>query len=86
MSISVSTQVKFVETNLDAFHNLFIKNILFSTFSSSNFKSFHGVFQIERVNLSASVQYFSIISTGSTQFHRLLLIFLPILSFTNQCK
>ncbi|MBT3728605.1 hypothetical protein HOG27_00570 [bacterium] len=61
-----------------------MKNILFSTFTSSNFKSFHGVFHILKVNLSASVQYLSIISIGSIPFQRDLLIFLPSLSFTNQ--
>ncbi|MDR2411143.1 MAG: hypothetical protein LBD88_00595, partial [Candidatus Peribacteria bacterium] len=61
----------------------FTKNILFSTFASSNFKSFQGVFQIERVNLKASVQYLVIISIGSIQFQRDLLIFLPSLSLTS---
>gem|GEM_PF-997316 len=84
-SIIVSSH-KLAFINLHAFHSLFMKSICSSTLSSSNFRSFHGVFQIVKVNLSGSVPYFSIISRGSIPFPRDLLIFLPILSLTSQCK
>ena len=75
----------FMNTNLDAFHNLFAKFLAASTLSMQNLISFPGEFPVANMNLNASAPYWSITSNGSIPFPKDLLIFLPSESLTSPC-
>ena len=73
---------KFISTNLAAFHILLAKFLPASTFSVENLRSFPGELPVVSANLSASVPYCSMTSSGSIPLPRDLLIFLPWASLT----
>src|SRR5699024_8821795 len=85
---SISSYVKpsrFINAKRDAFHILFAKFQVASTFSHWKRKSCPGVDPVKRKYLNESAPYLSITSIGPTQFSRDLLIFRPSASMINPC-
>ena len=74
---SILSIVRFIRTNLAAFHSLFAKLRAASIFSSEKRISFPGLFPVARANLRASAPYLSMISSGSMPLPRDFDIFLP---------